>query len=163
MLSPRQQRLESDYQKVRERFDADPNISVQATGPYPFEKYQVTYELASLRLDAKSRPILAHRTTIDFELPMRYPTEKPRAVSRDTVFHPNFGSWVCIADFWSPAQSLADIFIEVGEMLQWQRFNIQSPLNAAAADWAVKNASELPVGNVDLHSNAKLPEINIKN
>jgi hypothetical protein len=35
-------------------------------------------------------------------------------------------------------------------MLQWQKYNVQSPLNAIAADWAVKNMENLPVGNIEL-------------
>jgi ubiquitin-protein ligase len=77
------------------------------------------------------------------------------------VFHPNFGEYVCIADFWSPAQSLADIVMDVGLMLQWQKYNVQSPLNAVAADWAVKHRDELPVGTIDLSSGTQAIEITL--
>jgi hypothetical protein len=57
---------------------------------------------------------------------------------------------VCIADWWSPARSLADIFVEIGDMLQMRKYNVQSPLNAQAAEWSVINESTLPIGQVDL-------------
>lgn len=152
MRSPRLIRLESDFQQLRQMFDGHPSIRVQPMGPQPYQRYRVAYHVPSLRLDPKGRPTVSHVTEIDFELPASYPKDKPRAVATEEVFHPNFSSWVCIADFWSPAQSLADIFLEVGEMLQWQKYNVQSPLSAPAADWAVNHRSELPVGTINLRA-----------
>jgi len=83
-------------------------------------------------------------------LPPEYPREKPYLTTNYPVFHPNFGAYVCIADFWSPSQSLVDILVEVGDMLQWRLFNVKSPLNAVAARWSEENGWQLPVGNVDV-------------
>jgi hypothetical protein len=55
---------------------------------------------------------------------------------------------VCIADFWTPAQTLAGIIIEVGEMLIWKKFNIRSPLNAVAAEYGQDHAREFPLGEL---------------
>jgi ubiquitin-protein ligase len=101
-------------------------------------------------------------TVVDFVLPINYPREKPHAVALEKVFHPNFGEYVCIADFWSPAQKLADIILDVGEMLQWQKYNIKSPLNAVAADWAVKHKDELPVGDKNLSLGIQSPVVSVK-
>jgi hypothetical protein len=156
-------RLANDYDQIRARFDGHPAIRVDALGTVPPERYRVTYYVPSLRLDQNSRPIISETTVVDFDLPMGYPKEKPHAVAHGNVFHPNFGEYVCIADFWSPAQSLADIVLEVGQMLQWQKYNIQSPLNAIAADWAVKHQAELPVGHKDLQGATAVLDISIKN
>lgn len=150
MASPRLTRLAHDYEQLRSLFDGNPYVHVQALGPVPPERYRVTYNVPSLRLDSSRQPIVNQVTVVDIELPIGYPKEKPHAVAHGNVFHPNFGDYVCIADFWSPAQSLADIVIDIGNMLQWQKYNIQSPLNAIAADWAVKNSESIPVGTVDL-------------
>ena len=160
--SPRLKRLESDYQVLRQKFDGHPNITVVALGVTPPEKYQVTYKVPSLRLDPTNRPIVSNVTVVQFDLGINYPREKPHAVAFEPVFHPNFGEYVCIADFWSPAQSLADIILEVGEMLQWQKYNIQSPLNAPAADWAVKHRAELPIGSIDIYRSSATPKISLK-
>lgn len=150
MSSPRLKRLQNDYELLRQRFDGHPFIAVEPLGVVPPERYRVTYRVPSLRLDSSSRAIQSKLTVVEFQLPVGYPKEKPRAVAFEEVFHPNFGDYICIADFWSPAQSLADIVIDVGEMLQWQKYNILSPLNAVAANWATKNIHQLPVGNLDL-------------
>ena len=52
--------------------------------------------------------------------------------------------------------------LEIGEMLQWQKYNVQSPLNAIAADWAVKNVENLPVGDVELSKKTVGIEITVK-
>lgn len=161
MVSPRIKRLESDYQALRLKFDGHPSITVQAIGVTPPDKYRVIYRVPSMRLDPQNRPIISQLTVIDFELPMAYPKEKPRAVASESVFHPNFGDYVCIADFWSPAQSLCDIVLEVGEMLQWQKYNILSPLNAVAADFAVKHRAELPVGHINLSAATAAPDVRL--
>jgi hypothetical protein len=70
------------------------------------------------------------------------------------VFHPNFGpnpgDEICIGDFWTPAQTLVDIVAKIGEMLQFQNYNVRSPLNAVAARWVAQNEGIFPVGDVDL-------------
>jgi ubiquitin-protein ligase len=161
MSSPRIRRLENDYQSLRLRFDGHPFITVNPIGVLPPEHYQVIYRVPSLRLDAQNRPIVSEMTVVDFQLPSNYPKEKPRAIAHEVVFHPNFGDYVCIADFWSPAQSLVDIVLEVGEMLQWQKYNILSPLNAIAADWAVTKRESLPVGRVDLYGMSATPTVRV--
>jgi ubiquitin-protein ligase len=161
MSSPRIRRLENDYQALRLRFDGHPFITVEPLGVLPPEQYRVVYRVPSLRLDAQNRPIITQMTVVDFQLPGNYPKEKPRAVASEQVFHPNFGEYVCIADFWSPAQSLVDIILEVGEMLQWQKYNILSPLDAVAADWAVKQRENLPVGRIDLYTTSSAPTVRV--
>ena len=162
MASPRLTRLENDYQALRNRFDGHPNITIEPLGAVPPEHYRITFNVDSLRLDPNNRPVVVASTVVDVDLPSGYPREKPHAVAHGEVFHPNFGQYVCIADFWSPAQSLSDIVVEIGEMLQWQKYNIQSPLNAIAADWAVKNIDSLPVGKTELSRTGPTISITVK-
>ena len=163
MISPRLRRLENDYQSIRTKFDGHPNIKVHAIGVTPPERYRVVYQVPSLRLDPQNRPIITNVTVVDFELPSGYPKDKPRAVAAEQVFHPNFGDYICIADFWSPAQSLSDIILEVGEMLQWQKYNILSPLNAVAANWASEQRANLPVGHIDLAQGSQIVVVKLAN
>lgn len=162
MTSPRIRRLTADYEQLRKRFDGHPAVKIDPLGTVPPERYRVTYDVPSLRLNEKNKPIVVQQTVVDIELPIDYPRTKPRAVAHGSVFHPNFGEYVCIADFWSPAQSLTDIVTEIGQMLQWQLYNVQSPLNAVAADWAVRHREELPVGDIDLLSAGPAFDLNIQ-
>lgn len=163
MISPRQLRLENEYKQLRAKLDGNPFIEIQPVGPAPFERYRVVYRVPSLRLDGQNRPVEAPITVVDFQLPHGYPKEKPHAVvAGASVFHPNFGDYICIADYWSPAQTVLDIILEVGEMLQWKKYNILSPLNAVAANWAAQNRDHLPLaGSVALMESLHVPEVKV--
>ena len=149
-MNPRLRRLETDYRELRTRFDGDPNITITPIGPMPPERYQIIYRVPSLRLDASNNPVRAQQTVVTLTLPADYPRGKPHAEALDLVFHPNFGSYVCIADFWAPGQTLGDIVANIGDMLQFKKYNIRSPLNAVAAEWANDHASTLPIGDIEL-------------
>jgi len=149
-MNPRLRRLENDYIEVRKRFDGDPYVQVIPIGTVPPQQYQVIYRVPSLRINSKNDPVMVSQTIINISLPSSYPRVKPNAISVDPVFHPNFGNYVCIADFWSPAQSLSEIIVLMGDMLQWKKYNIRSPLNAIAAEWAVEHQGDIPIGNIEL-------------
>lgn len=162
MPSPRLNRLANDYSQLRMRFDGHPFIWIEPVGTHPPEAYNIVFDLPTLVLDSSNRPRVSNRTFVSLTLPQGYPKEKPKAVSNEQIFHPNFSDYICIADFWSPAQSLSDIVLDIGQMLQWQKYNIQSPLNAIAAEWAVSHAHELPIGSFDIYTASATPSISIQ-
>lgn len=154
-MNARTKRLEADYRQLRLTFDNDPLIDIQPVGPVPADKYRIVYRVPSLRLDKNGQPIRVDVTTVELELPMNYPRVGPvaRTMPGDVVFHPNFNSSkICLMDFWAPATQLSDIIKDIGEMLQWQKLNIRSPLNAEAADWSQKNQNQYPLSNLSLGS-----------
>lgn len=151
-MNPRLRRLESDYRELRSRYDGDPHITITPLGPFPPERYQLIYRVPSLRLDQSNAVQRTDQTIVTLTLPAGYPREKPHAETLDPIFHPNFGAYVCIADFWAPGQSLGDIVASIGDMLQYRKYNIRSPLNAVAAEWANAHAATLPLATIDLGS-----------
>lgn len=148
--SPREKRLDSDYRQLMAAFAGHANVRVEPRGGYPPERYGITLKVPGLRLDEQNRITRVELHFVELYLPAGYPREKPYATSTYPVFHPNFGAHICIADYWSPAQSLVDIVIQIANMLQYREYNIHSPLNAVAANWVADNKSQVPVGEVDL-------------
>jgi ubiquitin-protein ligase len=147
-MNPRQKRLDNEYRELRSSFDADPLVEIIAIGPVPAEKYRIVYKVPSLRLNGKGQPIKVDATVVEIELPQGYPKIPPvaRTIAGDVVFHPNFNATkICLADHWAPSTQLVDLIKEIGEMLQWQKFNIRSPLNAQAAQWSQEHKSEIPL------------------
>jgi hypothetical protein len=131
-------------------FTGHPNIKVQPIGLLPPEKYRVVFDIPGLRLDTANRVTRVRQHVVDIFLPSGYPREKPYATTLAPVFHPNFGAHICIADFWSPTQSLVDVVIQIADMLQFRLYNVRSPLNAVAAKWATENSKQLPIANIDV-------------
>jgi ubiquitin-protein ligase len=124
-VSPRLRRLTADADQLRHDFAGHPHIRVTAIGPEPSEQYRIEYQLRGVTLaPGSSQPSFGELFAVVLTLPATYPRSKPLVVTESLVFHPNFGSRagdeVCIADYWSPAQTLSDIVVQIGEMLQYQ-------------------------------------------
>ena len=51
---------------------------------------------------------------------------------------------ICVGDHWTAGERLVDLTVRIGEMIAYQAYNIQSPLDAEAAMWADLNQQVLP-------------------
>lgn len=158
-MNARLRRLYADYQSVRDEFSGHPYITVTPVQGDPPELYVVEYRVRGLELDPVSnrpKPRDYHKAQI--YLSRDYPREKPKCILETPIFHPNFGSYICIGDFWAAGETLVDIIIKIGQMIMYQDYNPKSPLNAVAARWAAENERFLPVDNKDLYQ----PEIDLE-
>jgi ubiquitin-protein ligase len=163
-MHPRARRLTADAEQMRTEFAGHPEIEVEALGWEPPERYRVTFHLTGVKPDEHSgQPVVAEHHQALIKLPAAYPREKPYCTMDTPVFHPNFGANVgdeiCIGDYWTPARTLVDIVVKIGEMLQFQTYNVRSPLNAIAARWVAENEDVFPIGNVALYQAE--PEISL--
>jgi ubiquitin-protein ligase len=151
MSSPRLRRLEADYRQLLTAFAGHPAVSLEPVGIFPPERYRVIYRVPGLWLDTTTNSIRrADQHLVGIFLPAAYPRDKPYCTTPQPVFHPNFGNYICIADFWSPSQTLVDVVVEIGDLLQYKLFNTRSPLNAVAAKWVTEHLDEVPLGTVEL-------------
>jgi len=149
-VNPRMRRLGADYEDILRAFAGHPRLTVEPVGPAPADRYRIVYSVPALVTTADNALELRHQHVVTISLPAGYPRDKPYCTCDSPVFHPNFGSYICIADFWTPSQSIVDIIVQIGDMLQFKLFNTRSPLNALAAQWAVEHLDSLPVGNLEL-------------
>jgi len=147
--SPRFRRLTADQQSIAAAFSGHPHISVTPIGLAPVSQYQVMYRVPALQKIEGDLKVTG-MTVVNISLPPNYPREKPYCTTSEPIFHPNFGNYICIADFWSPSQTLVDVIVEIGQLLQYQLFNTRSPLNALAARWVADNSDRIPVGELEL-------------
>jgi len=119
-------------------------------GPAPAERYRISYQVPALRRTETNELDRVDLVVVDIALPSGYPREKPYCTTPTAIFHPNFGNYICIADFWSPSNTLVDVIVQIGDMLQYKLYNTGSPLNALAARWVVDNLDRVPIGNYEL-------------
>jgi ubiquitin-protein ligase len=147
-------RLTADAESLRTEFAGHPEIQVLPLGYEPSDAYRLIFRLPGIALDSAGQPTIINLHQAVIQLVAGYPREKPIAVMETAIFHPNFGpnvgDEICIGDYWSPAQSLSDIVVTIGELIQYQRYNTRSPLNAVAARWVAQNEAIFPVGHVSL-------------
>jgi ubiquitin-protein ligase len=75
-----------------------------------------------------------------------------------------YKSHVCLDTLdrnWSPSITLDLICIELGELIQYKRHNVDDPLNHEAAEWTRQNLHRLPVDNRNLLDFKALERIRI--
>jgi hypothetical protein len=88
---------------------------------------------------------------VEIRLTSEYPRVAPQCKILTPIFHPNIDpTTICVGDHWAAGERLVDLTIRIGEMIAYQAYNIQSPLDAEAAMWADLNATGLPVDSRSL-------------
>jgi hypothetical protein len=124
------------------RIDGDP--------PTAFE-IELRVSGAVERPDRNGNIQRSDRHVMRIDLTSEYPRSAPRCRMLTPIFHPNIDTAsICIGDHWSAGERLGDLVLRVAEMIAYQAYNIQSPLNAEAAMWADLNQSKLPLDPRDL-------------
>lgn len=150
-LSPRQRRLMSDERKLMECFQDFPYIHVVEKRGTPPDRYVIEYRVRGIERLEGERPVYRDSHRMEIELPGTYPRTPPQCRMLTPIFHPNIEpSVVCIGDHWTAAERLSDLVIRVGEMICYQSYNIQSPLDGEAAMWADLHQDMLPTDKSDL-------------
>lgn len=151
-MTARMRRLMSDYEQVKKDFAGHKNIMITPIGEEPPEKYYVTYFVNGIYLLPDGRIETISRHEVEITLHADYPRYKPICKILTPIWHPNFrDGQICIGDIWGAGESLSDIIINIGDMIQYKSWNSFSPLSADAAQWAMENKHLFPVGNVELN------------
>lgn len=151
MTPARMRRLASDYEEVKKNFAGHKNIIVTPVGDEPPEKYNVTYFVNGIYLLPDGKIETLGRHEVEITLHADYPRYKPICKILTPIWHPNFrDGQICIGDIWGAGESLSDIIVNIGDMIQYKSWNSYSPLSADAAQWAMENKHLFPVGNIDL-------------
>jgi ubiquitin-protein ligase len=147
--SPRLRRLHADFAAMQELAGGSDFIRFVRSGNPP-DRYVVTYTCRGLVwAPGEAQPAVREHHEAEFYLHRDYPRRPPQIIWRTPIFHPNIlsveaGGGVCIGG-WTPSESLADLVLRVGEMVQFRSYNPDDVLNPAAAQWAEAHADRLPV------------------
>ncbi len=91
-------------------------------------------------------------------------TERQKILQRVFGDEEMFKARVCLDTLdlnWSPAITLDIVCLELGEMIQYKRYNPGDPLNREAAEWARRHADLLPVDTRSLRDLEALESIRI--
>jgi ubiquitin-protein ligase len=145
MSAIRLRRLQSDHERLREYLQRQPRVRlIQAEG-HPPERYQLEYQIRSLRqMDDQLQVVASH--LVEIFLPVQYPRLPPQCRMLTPIFHPNIAPHaICIGDHWSAGEPLWSMVARIGEMIAYQSYNTKSPLNGEAARWVDENQDKLPL------------------
>jgi hypothetical protein len=154
VTDPRTRRLEVEHEALRAEFSAHDLVSVEPLGWHPADRYRVTYSVRGVALDAAGQPAVADRHVAVFSAGASYPREPPEVVVESPLFHPNVGPAVGdpvdLLDGWTARLTLADAIAHVGDLIQYRRYDVDTPRNLVAARWAAENPSVFPLGQAML-------------
>lgn len=146
MLSPRIRRLQSDYERLKNRFKNSPLIQISSFEGNPPEKYRIIYNIRGLYTEAGGSIKERNQHVLEISLGLEYPRRPPQCRLITPIFHPNFNETeVCAQDNYAASEGLDDLIVRIGQMIAYQFYNTKSPLNGLAAKWAAKNNEKLPV------------------
>lgn len=150
-MNARMRRIASDYEQIKKNFANHKHIVVEPIGEEPAEKYRVTYYVNGIYLLDDGRIETLGKHIVIITLHAEYPRYKPICTIATPIWHPNFrDGQICIGDIWGAGESLSDIIVNIGDMIQYKSWNSFSPLSAEAAEWAIANKHLFPVGNINL-------------
>ena len=144
-VSMRTRRLIADAQEMTETFKDFPSIRIKSTTGDPPEIYRIEYHVTGLTRGWLGRPRPKKTHLVEIQLTSDYPRLAPQCKMLTPIFHPNIDDvTICVGDHWTAGERLVDLVTRIGEMIAYQAYNIQSPLNAEAAMWADLHPSRLP-------------------
>jgi ubiquitin-protein ligase len=142
----RTRRLQADARQMADVFAGSELIKVKPLAGDPPEAYQVEYSVRSLERGRGGKPVARDKHLVEIRLTSDYPRLSPQCKMLTPVFHPNIDpTTICVGDHWTAGERLVDLTVRIGEMLAYQAYNIQSPLDAEAAMWADLNQPKLPI------------------
>jgi ubiquitin-protein ligase/DNA-directed RNA polymerase subunit RPC12/RpoP len=141
----RTRRLRADADAMNAAFHGFEIIRVVPLAGDPPEAYQVDFAVDSLERGPDGKPVPRREHRIEIQLTSEYPRLAPKCKMVTPVFHPNIDpASICVGDHWTAGERLVDLVIRIGEMLAYQAYNVQSPLDGEAAMWADLNRGLLP-------------------
>ena len=134
VMSPRDRRLQNDYEDMRKLADSSSMLSFTTSGIPPVH-YEVRARCIGL-LKLADRIVETTIHEFDLDLGTSYPLVPPAVIWRTPIFHPNINPpHVCTGNTWYAAMSLANYCIELCRLVQYQSFNEYDPLNQDAGLW----------------------------
>jgi ubiquitin-protein ligase len=146
----RAEQLQSDYKRVSRLFQSHPYISIKETFGSPPDKYHILYRIDGLQ-KVKNTIETKNEHVVEIVLPQKYPEAEPVCTRVTPIFHPNIAPEIIdIKGLWAGDATLADLIVQLGRMITFQKYDTANPLNSEAAKWADRNTELLPLSKADL-------------
>ncbi|MFK7766923.1 MAG: ubiquitin-conjugating enzyme E2 [Mariniblastus sp.] len=138
--SPRDRRLNSDFQSVQTLTEESSIFSYIARGAPP-QKYCMVFEGTGLQRDRAGRISVSNHHQVLVELGAAYPRMVPNLAWQTPIFHPNISNngVVCLGGYgthWVPSLTLSEMCTMLWDMIRYKNFDTESPYNREAALWA---------------------------
>ncbi|KPA11745.1 ubiquitin-conjugating protein E2 [Candidatus Magnetomorum sp. HK-1] len=135
--------LVADHKNLEELRQTNPKIDFKPNTSHAPTRYTIIFlEKGISGIYKNGDPIISDKHEIEIVLDSNYPGEAPKVSWKTPIFHPNISpktGKVCLgvlSEKYLPALGLARLVVMLFEMLQYRNYDIDSPFNEEAADWA---------------------------
>ena len=142
--SPRLRRLRSDLIAL-EKLKAESSVFSFRSNGRPPQQYNITFQGTSLaRERGKVGPRDRHE--VEIKLGSSYPRTMPEIRWLTPIYHPNISEigMVCLGAYgthWVPSLALDELCVMLWDMARYQNYDIRSPYNREAAQWAANQST----------------------
>ena len=138
--SPRDRRLEADYQAVRKLRSESTILEFEATGTPP-TRYRMIFSGLGYYRNKSGEIAVTDRHEVVIELGAAYPRLVPNLAWQTPIFHPNISNngVVCLGGYgthWVPSLTLDEMCVMLWDMIRYKNYDTESPYNRDAALWA---------------------------
>ena len=147
--SPRFRRLRSDLNAL-DRLRAESSVFSFQTSGSPPQQYLITFLGKSLARD-RGKVVVRDRHQVEIKLGAGYPRTMPEVRWLSPIYHPNISEigMVCLGAYgthWVPSLALDELCVMLWDMARFQNYDIRSPYNREAAQWAaVQSTFRFPI------------------
>jgi ubiquitin-protein ligase len=155
-------RMKNDYAEMLHLKAESSIIDFETTGNPP-HRYMLIFRCAGMKLDGAGKPAITQEHRCQIVLGAQYPSQPPDVTWLTPIFHPNIKlQAVCHSGQWAPSWSLAEFVSELADMARYAKYNLQSPLDTRAAEWAKQNLNLFPLDARPIRDKAAKMVIRIK-
>ena len=141
--SPRDRRLQSDFESLQKLQDESSIFSFETVGSSRSlpTKYRLTFNGNGLKKSSFSGVNLTSKHVVRVDLGSAYPRLAPGLLWETKIFHPNISNngVVCLGGYgthWVPSLTLCEMSTMLWDMIRYKNFDSESPYNREAAHWS---------------------------
>jgi ubiquitin-protein ligase len=148
--SPRDRRLAADYRSIAQLLAESTILRADARGNPP-QQYRFRFQGWGVGLNPAGDIIPCDHHEVIVELGAAYPRMMPTLTWKTPIFHPNISAngVVCLGGYgthWVPSLTLSELCTMLWDIIRYKNFNIDSPYNREAAEWArTQTAYQFPL------------------
>jgi ubiquitin-protein ligase len=138
---PRTRRLKADHEAMKRLKESSTILDFSSTGEPP-ERYVVTFKGRGTKRKGEDQPVEIQDThRVEIHLGIDYPRSQPYLKWMTELYHPNIAisGAVCLGGYstnWVPSLTLDQLCEMLWEMIRFANFDVTSPYNYRAAQWA---------------------------
>jgi ubiquitin-protein ligase len=153
-MNRRQIRMKNDYEEMLRLRSESSIIDFSAVGNPP-NQYQIRFVCPGVMAEGIGKPVIIQEHKCQIVLGAQYPSQPPDVTWLSPIFHPNIKlQAVCHSGQWAPSWSLAEFVSELADMARFVKYNLQSPLDKKAAEWARNNLHMFPLDSRPIRDKA---------